>query len=139
MMKKIILRILTSLDKVSSQIDASEYKVVAYNYMLDKDYDQMGRMISDVKGGVLHVVVSSLPTDELMAWTFDHRNFKNGEIILYHDTDGEKEEHIKFEKARCVECKMLYDVNDHEGILMKMTINAEKMMMGNVEYKNSGR
>src|SRR5574344_482071 len=118
MMKKIILRILTSLDKVSSQIDASEYKVVAYNYMLDKDYDQMGRMISDVKGGVLHVVVSSLPTDELMAWTFDH---------------------INFEKARCVECKMLYDVNDHEGILMKMTINAEKMMMGNVEYKNSGR
>jgi hypothetical protein len=112
------------------------YEVIHCEYSFDKKISKDGEVRSGALSGNIQALLSALPTPELLCWAFDKKKKINGEISL---DDGYEEalEKIYFEEGRCVGFRLHYEPgdNDHNVVLL-LTINAPRMIIGDVEYKN---
>jgi hypothetical protein len=113
------------------------YGVVSCSYDLWKDIDKKGEPNSKVKGGTIHVTLSDLPDDALMAWVFDHAKFYNGEITIV-DMDGETLEQVYFEEARCVDFDLHYGLDTQFKAETRMTLNVKQLQIGEAYFENTG-
>jgi hypothetical protein len=118
------------------RLHQQEYEVVCYDYSFDKQSDKKGYVTSGAVGGIIHVTLADVPTNELMAWVFDHRMFVNGEITLFDNVEGGNENRLSFEDARCVRFNMHYGLNDDANITLQLTIHSQKLILGNTEFIN---
>jgi len=114
------------------------YDLIHSEYSFHKDINRNGEVLSDVVGGNIRVALPVFPTDELLAWVFDHGKKFNGEIVI-NDTNEEVIEKIYFEQARCVEFRLHYEPSENNNIVLLMTINVQKMKVGTIEYENTWR
>jgi len=111
------------------------YEVIKCEYEFHQNINHVGEVCSALKGGRIELIISDLPTDELMAWVFDHAKRYNGEITIF-DTDEETIEQVYFEKARCVDFKMYYKVEQKPHIQTKLILIAEKIQLGEACFEN---
>jgi hypothetical protein len=115
------------------------YKVIRCEYSFAKEVSKNGEVQSDVLAGNIHVTLPILPTEELLGWVFDNRRIINGEITI-NDAHEEVLEKIYFEEGRCVNFRLHYEPSgDMSDILLFLTINAQYMILGEVEYRNYRR
>lgn len=114
------------------------YNVFACDYCFFQDMDKSGEVNSRIKGGTIHVTLSDLPTDEIMAWVFDHAKFYNGEITIV-DLDGETLEQVYFEECRCVDFNLHYGIDTGFRSETRMTLFAETIQIGEAYFENKGR
>lgn len=113
------------------------YDLIHCEYSFHKKISKQGEVRSDVLSGNINVVLPMLPNDELMAWVFDSYKKYNGEISI-NDAHEEVLEKIYFEEGRCVEFRFHYEPSDsHQHVFLLLTINAQRMIIGDVEYKNT--
>ncbi len=93
-------------------------------------------MRTEVLAGNIRVALPVLPTDELMAWVFDSGKKYNGEITI-DDAYEESQEKIYFEEGRCVGFRMHYEPSEAgRDVILLLAINAQRMVIGNAEYRN---
>lgn len=111
------------------------YEVINCHYEFRKKINAEGEVCSSIRGGLIHLELSDLPTDDLMGWVFDHAKRYNGEISLF-DTDQETIEQVYFEDARCVDFKLCYQVAQKPYTLTKLILLAGKLQIGDVHYEN---
>lgn len=112
------------------------YDVLHCEYSLDKGITRQGQVRTEVMGGNIRVALPVLPTDELMAWVFDAGKRYNGEITI-DDAYEESLEKIYFEEGRCVGFRMHYEpAGEGQDVILLLTINAQRMIIGNMEYRN---
>jgi hypothetical protein len=114
------------------------YDVVHCEYSLNKDMDNKGRASSAVNGGNIRVALPMLPNDNIMSWVFDTDKKYNGEITI-NDVFGESLEKVYFEEARPVKFRLHYEPGDSINIMLLLTINAQRMIIGDAEYVNENR
>jgi hypothetical protein len=113
------------------------YEVLHCVYSFEKKTSKEGQIRSDTLSGNIKVILPALPSSELLRWAFDKREKINGEIVL---DDGYEEslERIYFEEARCVGFRLHYEPGDNShNVVTLLTINARRMIIGNVEYTNT--
>jgi hypothetical protein len=112
------------------------YDVIHCEYSFDKGITKEGQVRTEVLAGNIRVALPMLPTDELMAWVFDKSKKYNGEVTI-NDAYEESLEKIYFEEGRCVGFRMHYEPGDNgQNVVLLLTINAQRMVIGEVEYKN---
>ena len=112
------------------------YDVIHCEYSFDKGITREGRVRTEVLAGNIRVALPVLPTDELMAWVFDAGKKYNGEITI-NDAYEESLEKIYFEQGRCVGFRMHYEPSGTgQNVILLLTINAQRMIIGDVEYVN---
>lgn len=111
------------------------YNVVDCDYEFYKKTNRIGEVSSGVKGGVINLSISDIPTRELMAWVFDHFKKYNGEITII-DTDETTLEQIYFENARCVDFKMRYEGLERPHTKTYLKLSVENMQIGDVLFDN---
>ncbi|MDH6311110.1 hypothetical protein M2451_003976 [Dysgonomonas sp. PFB1-18] len=112
------------------------YDVIHCEYSFDKGITKEGQVRTEVLAGNIRVALPMLPTDELMAWVFDKSKKYNGEISI-NDAYEESLEKIYFEEGRCVGFRMHYEpAGSGQDVVLLLTINAQRMIIGDVEYKN---
>lgn len=112
------------------------YDVIHCEYSFDKGITKEGQVRTEVLAGNIRVALPMLPTDELMAWVFDSSKKYNGEISI-NDAYEESLEKIYFEEGRCVGFRMHYEpAGSGQDVVLLLTINAQRMIIGDVEYKN---
>ena len=111
------------------------YHVIECDYEFYKKTNRSGEVASGLKGGEINLTVSDPPTDELMAWVFDHFKKYNGEITIM-DTDETTLEQIYFENARCVDFKMRYEALERPHTKTYMKLSVENMKIGDVLFDN---
>ncbi len=115
-----------------------QYKVMDCDYEFYKKTNRVGEVASGVKGGEINLTISDMPTDELMAWVFDHFKKYNGEITIM-DTDGETLEQIYFENARCVDFKMCYEGLERPHTKTYLKLSVGNMTIGDVLFDNMNK
>ena len=112
------------------------YEVYHCEYSLNKDVTKAGNVGSDVWAGNMRVFLPILPTDELMRWVFDAQKKLHGEITV-NDAWEETLEKVAFEEGRCVGFRLHYEPGKHiHNVVVCLTIHAQRMIIGNVEYNN---
>jgi hypothetical protein len=114
------------------------YDVMHCEYSLDKTTDKTGQVNSGVMGGSITVALPILPNDNIMSWVFDAGKLYNGEVTI-NDGVSESLEKIYFEEARPVGFRFHYEPGDATNVVILLTINAQRMVVGEAEYQNRYR
>lgn len=114
------------------------FNVVNCDYQLERGINKNGEVCTSLKGGIITLDISDLPTKNMMGWVFDHMKKYDGEISIC-DVEFEPIEQIYFEKARCVDFSIDYKVGRLPYTLIRLTIVAEKTQVGNMYIENIGR
>lgn len=115
---------------------SENYDVLHYEYAFEKKITKTGKINSDVLAGNIRVLLPMFPSDSLLSWTFDKQKKINGEITI-NDAYEESLERIYFEDARCVGLRLHYEPGDNNhNVVLLLTINAQRMIIGEVEYQN---
>lgn len=112
------------------------YDVIHCEYSLNKSMNHRGEVNSDVRAGSIHVALPMLPNDSIMSWVLDPTKKYNGEITI-NDAFQESLERVYFEEARPVSFRLHYEPGETTHVVLLLTINAQRMVIGNTEYKNS--
>lgn len=111
------------------------YEIISCEYDFRQTINHIGEPNSGIKGGLIYLTISTLPTDEIMAWVFDHAKKYSGEITIL-DTDGETLEQVYFENARCVDFNMQYKATEKPCTSSKLILVVDKMQLGNIHFEN---
>lgn len=112
------------------------YDIIHCDYSFNKGITKQGQVRTNVLGGNIRVALSMYPTQELLTWVFDSFKKLNGEITI-NDTHEEALSKIYFEEGRCVGFRMHYEpLIEKDDITILLTINAQRIIIGESEYKN---
>ncbi|MFV0332168.1 MAG: type VI secretion system tube protein TssD [Dysgonomonas sp.] len=111
------------------------YNLMHCEYSLKKGMDKDGQVDGDVIAGNIVIALPMLPNDRIMTWVLDVSKKYNGEITI-NDAFSESLEKIYFEDARPVGFRLHYEPGDTTNIVLLLTINAGRMIIGESEYIN---
>jgi hypothetical protein len=114
------------------------YDLIHCEYSLKKSTDKEGRVNGDVIAGAITVALPMLPNDTVMSWVLDISKKYNGEITI-NDAFSESLERIYFEEGRPVGFRLHYEPGEATNVVLVLTINAQKIVIGENEYINRGR
>jgi len=112
------------------------YDVMHCEYSLSKSITKKGEVNGDIMAGNIIVALPILPNDNIMSWVFDTGKKYNGEITI-NDGFRESLERIYFEEGRPVGFRLHYEPGDTTNVILLLTINAQRIIIGESEYKNS--
>jgi hypothetical protein len=113
------------------------YELIHCDYSFHKAVNKRGEVCGDVLSGNIRVALPVLPTDELLSWALDSYKKLNGEITI-NDAFEESLERIYFEEGRCVGFRLHYEPGEESHhVVLLLNINAQRMILGEVEYKNT--
>jgi hypothetical protein len=113
------------------------YEIIHCDYSFHKGVSKEGEVCRDVLSGNIRVALPVLPTDELLSWVLDSSKKLNGEITI-NDALEESLEKIYFEQGRCVGFRLHYEPGENNrNVALVLHINAQRMILGEVEYTNS--
>lgn len=54
----------------SEHEDVQAYDLLEYEYDFSQDADKTGRVIGNMQGGKIDIIISGFPTDDILAWMF---------------------------------------------------------------------
>ena len=112
------------------------YEVLYYDYSFHKGINRSGEVQTDTLAGNIRIALPVLPSEGLLSWAFDSTRKWNGEISI-DDREEESLESLYFEEGRCVGFRLHYEpASTENSVVLLLTINAQRMVIGNVEYKN---
>jgi hypothetical protein len=112
------------------------YDVLFCEYSFSKATTGSGEVRGEALSGNIRVVLPMFPTNDLLGWVFDKMKKLNGEVTI-HDAHEESLEKISFEDASCVGFRLHYEpAGNNMNVMSILTINAPRMIVGDVEYKN---
>lgn len=111
------------------------YDVLYCEYSLKKYTDKKGKVRGDVCAGNIFVALPLLPSDDIMTWIFDVSRKYNGEITI-NEMHNESLDKIYFEEARPVNFRLHYEPGDNANLVLLLTINAQRMVIGQTEHIN---
>lgn len=87
----------------SEHEDVQAYDLLEYEYDFSQDADKTGRVIGNMQGGKIGIIISGFPTDDLLAWMLSSQIHKNGELMNSSGILGSQKEVIRFSGAQCLE------------------------------------
>ena len=114
------------------------FEVTYCEYELSKHLSRNGQADSVLMGGNIRLSIPLLPPEVLMHWLLDIQQIENGEITT-HNTQEEVVEKIFFEEARLVEFRFHYESVGLQNASTLITINAQRITLGDHEFKNYWR
>ncbi|NDV78487.1 type VI secretion system tube protein TssD [Dysgonomonas sp. 511] len=133
---KAILRLRSPKTDNIQHLYRESYELMYCEYSLDKTVDRKGQVNSDIAGGNIQVALPILPNDDIMSWVFDAERKYNGEVTI-NDAFSESLEKVYFEEGRPVSFRFHYEPGDTTNVMLLLTINAQKLIIGATEYENS--
>ena len=112
------------------------YDVLHCNYSLSKSTSENGQVTSDIRSGNITVALPMLPNEDILKWLFDTQRKYNGEITINNGED-ESLEKIYFEEGRPTSFRFHYEPSETTNVLLILTINAQRLIIGDAEYTNN--
>lgn len=132
---KAILKLRSPKKENIQNLYHESYELTHCEYSLKKSTNKNGQVDGDVAGGEIIVAMPMLPNDNIMMWVLDVSRKYNGEITI-NDAFSESLERIYFEEGRPVNFRLHYEPGDTTNIVLLLTINVQKLTIGDAEYIN---
>ena len=118
-------------------IDGHEMAMIQYKLRLHQDVDNHSRICSEVRGGMIHVVVESSPDNgHIYAWAADKNMVKDGEIIFKRNQAANAMRKVTFKNAYCVRYDEDYDALDETLMTITFSIAAGEITSDTTTFKN---
>ncbi|MDR3095068.1 MAG: hypothetical protein LBU62_10595 [Bacteroidales bacterium] len=111
------------------------YELSSCDYQLRKDMNRDGEVCSDLKGGLFEMSIIGEPSDELLAWMFDHAKKFNGEVTVT-DTSEETLEQVYFEQARLTHLSIHYKADNTPNTVTELKMAVDNLRIGNAYFEN---
>jgi hypothetical protein len=109
--------------------------LLSCSYSFTQDIDQRGLPKSEVKGGVITLVLNSMDDQEIMHWMFSAKADKSGKIT-FSGTETEKIfKTLEFTDARCIAYHESF-VRDSE-MVEEITISAREVAISGATHVNN--
>ncbi len=132
---KSFLRLGTFTDRSFWGLQNEGYELASFIHHFHQDVDQNGKVLSDVKGGTITVMIEGFPSQELIDWGIESRSYHSGEIVVV-DSAGDSLEKIKFEQGACTFFKVHYINTGRAYCITKLVIEAREVKAGDeIELK----
>lgn len=112
------------------------YELIYCEYSLNKSTDKNGQVDDGITAGNITVALPMLPNGNILNWVFDSQKKYNGEITI-NDSYSESLERVYFEVGRPINFRMHYEPGETTNILLILTINAQRLIIGQDEYINN--
>lgn len=105
------------------------------NYSFSQDVDQRGLPKSEVKGGLINLVFSSIDDQEIMHWMISPNTDKSGKILFAGQENSKVFKTLEFKDARCIS---YYESFVRDGAMVEeITISAREITISGVTLKNT--
>jgi hypothetical protein len=109
--------------------------LLSCSYNFSQDIDHRGLPKSQVKGGVITVVMNSIDDQEIMHWMFSAKTDKTGKIT-FSGTETEKIfKTVEFKDARCIAYHESF-VRDSE-MVEEITLSARVIAISGATHENN--
>lgn len=115
------------------KIEGKEFKVLKFNYELDRDIDQTGRPAGDVRGGVVSLTIESSQETMFWDWMIDAFARKDGEIEFFKRDEPSPGKVVKFTEAYMIQYGENFDVTGGEKdqpMTESFTVSAKELAVG---------
>lgn len=119
-------------------LSRERYELTDCDYGFHQGINRAGEVCTGLKGGVITVAVQGLPSEELLAWMFDHAKEYNGEVTVMDESE-ETIEQVYFEQARLTDLTLQYKAENKPNMVTKLTIYAENFKINDAYFENLNR
>jgi hypothetical protein len=109
--------------------------LLSCNFSFKQDIDQRGLPKSEVKGGVITVMMNSIDDQEIMQWMFSAKADKSGKIAFSGEETEKVFKTLEFKDARCIAYNESF-VRDSE-MVQEITISAREVTISGVTHANT--
>lgn len=114
------------------------YNLIKFNIHFGQETDTKGFPDGLPKGGIMTLVLDSLPDDEINKWMQKIDVLEDGEIRLFSSQKKVKESAVYtiiFKDAYCIGYKK--KLNNEKGVYTTLEISPRYVKMGNEEFENN--
>lgn len=112
------------------------HEILNCNFSFQQAVDDKGKATTKVYGGTIDVTVAQLPSQDMIEWGLQSRNYKDGVIVVL-DNENIALEKVFFQNAACVGLEIDYTQKGDSYASTKLVIQAEKLIVGNgVDFDN---
>jgi len=109
--------------------------LLSCSYSFTQDIDQRGLPKTEVKGGVITLVINSIDDQEIMQWMFSAKADKSGKIAFSGEETEKVFKTLEFKDARCIAYHESF-VRDSE-MVEEITISAREVTISGVTHSNT--
>lgn len=109
--------------------------LLSCNYSFTQDIDQRGLPKSEVKGGVINLIFSSIDDQEIMQWMFSPKADKSGKITFSGAESEKVFKTLEFKDARCISYHESF-VRDTE-MQEEIILSAREVTISGVSHTNN--
>ncbi len=122
--------------KAKLKVAGKEYNVLDCSYHMHQEVDATGRPSSITRGGHVNVSVESTQETDLFEWMCNNFERKDGSIVfLKRDSDATMKE-LKFNEGYLIKFDEQYDSANVNPMVVRFTISAKEIAMGNGSHVN---
>jgi hypothetical protein len=114
------------------------YELTYCEYSLNKSVGKNGQVDDGISAGNITVALPMLPSSDIMSWVFDSQKKYNGEITI-NDSYSESLEKVYFEEGRPINFRLHYEPGEVTNIILLLTLNVQRLIIGESEYINNRR
>lgn len=120
---------------ISSLINGG-LEILDCDFSFHQGIDNRGKASTKTKGGVINVILSQLPSTEIIEWSLNTKKYKDGIIVILNEEQIPIEK-IIFQNACCVNFSINYTQNNDSYAATRLKIVSEKITVGNgVNFDN---
>lgn len=123
-------------DNSSSTAEGQEYQLQTLEYSINREVSQKGEVSPVARFGMLSVISNNFPTQQLIRWILNIRQFYNGHISVRSNKKALPHENIGFVKARCTKLSLHYKSDAPDQIRLSLSIHAFIVMMNGQKITN---
>jgi Hemolysin coregulated protein Hcp (TssD) len=114
-------------------VDSISYSVLECKYKFFQDSDNTGKPFGLARGGRIKIKIEANSSTDFLDWMLQSSKKKDGEITFYKRDAMSRLRSIKFVKGYCVSYQEIFNAQNTEPLLIKMTICAQKLTIGDCE------
>lgn len=115
----------------------TDYDLQSFGYNIQKEVSQRANCSSLSKIGIIKVVMSSFPSDQLVRWAFDARQHLYGLINVRKGKNTLPHESILVTRARCTRLLLHYKSDRNDEIQLTLDILPETTTVNGEEITNN--
>lgn len=119
-------------------VESETFTVRDFHWVIKQQTDELGRPGARVEGGTIDITLDSRPNETLHFWAIDDTKRFDGVLnVLEEDSQGIRDQ-LKFFGAHCIGLKKQFqDSHSARGMLMHLTLSADKLQYGEVTIDNN--
>lgn len=111
------------------------YELDSCFYGFSQGVNSDGKAQTEVRGGTISVTISGIPPNDIIQWATDSHKYHDGVLVVCDDNDMPLEK-IRFVNAACVAMDISYSQAGKGYISTKLTLQAQKLAVGDTELVN---